>query len=84
MSASPEKYGRYSNYPKGIGLVRYDQFYVLKESITRSRNQLKAIRDLTRIEKQFIGTLVDTEVAVGYFHKLRDGRSPWLAYLAVK
>jgi hypothetical protein len=71
-------------YANGVGLVRYDGFNVLKESITNSRSQLKAIADLTPIQKQFIGTLVDTEVAVGYFLKLRHGKRAWTAYLAVK
>ena len=75
---------RYANFPKRVGLVLYDGFYVLKESITRSRNQLEAIGTLTPIQKQFVGTLVDTEVAVGYFHKSRHGNRAWIAYLAVK
>jgi hypothetical protein len=76
--------GRYANFPHGAGLVQYDGFYVLKESIIMSRNQLNAIAKLTPIQKQFIGTLVDTEVAVGYFHKLKHARRIWIAYAAVK
>lgn len=71
-------------YAKGVGLVLYDGFHILKESITGSKSQLEAISALTPIQKQFIGTLVDTEVAVGYFLKLRNGRRAWTAYLAVK
>ncbi|HEV2138211.1 MAG TPA: hypothetical protein VGR53_05165 [Nitrososphaerales archaeon] len=81
MTYHSEALGRYAN---GVGLVLYDGFQVLKESITRSKNQLEAISALTPIQKQFIATLVDTEVAVGYFLKLRNERRAWTAYLAVK
>lgn len=56
-----------------------------REHITRSKRHLIAIAALTIVQKQFIGTLVDTEVAVGYFFRLSKtfgGR--WVAYLAVK
>jgi len=67
------------------GVVLYDGFYVPKDNLTRSKKQLAAIIALTPIQKQFIGTLVDTEVAVGYF--LRDTNvsgKTWVAYIAVK
>ena len=83
---NPEGYpGRYANFPNGPGLVRYDSFYVLRESITRSKKQLAAISKLTSIQKQFIGTLVDTEIAAGYYLKLhKSARPAWIAYVAVK
>jgi len=73
------------NYRRGRGIVDYDGFHVLRESLTKSRSQLLAIAALTPVQKQFIGTLVDTEVAVGYFlvaDKLSKKR--WTAYVAVK
>jgi len=78
--------GRYANFPNGSGFVKYDSFYVLKESITRSRKQLAAIDALTPIQKQFIGTLVDTEIAAGYYLKLHkmSSRPAWIAYVAIK
>ncbi len=46
---------------------------------------MAAIAALTPVQKQFVGTLVDTEVAVGYFLVAREGsRKRWTAYLAVK
>ncbi len=73
-------------YDRNLGIVLYDGFPILKESVTRSNHQLVAINSLTTIQKQFVGTLTDTEAAVGYFLKLaRDARRPaWIAYLAVK
>ena len=73
-------------YDRNLGITWYDGFPILKESLTRSRNQLDAIRVLTPIQKQFVGTLVDTEAAVGYFLKLAKHRKrpAWIAYLAVK
>jgi hypothetical protein len=73
-------------YDRGFGIVLYDGFEVLKESITRSSRQLDAILSLTQVQKQLIGTLIDTEAAVGYYLKLaRDGQRPaWIAYMAAK
>jgi len=78
--------GRYANFPEGPGFVKYDSFYVLKESVTRSKKQIAAIKALTPVQRQFIGTLVDTEIAAGYFLKLHKGsrRPAWIAYVAVK
>ena len=65
--------------------MKYDSFYVLRENITKCRRQLEAIAALTPIQKQFIGTLVDTEVAVGYFLVAnKHSKKRWTAYLAVK
>ncbi|MDA4126803.1 MAG: hypothetical protein OK452_06345 [Thaumarchaeota archaeon] len=73
------------NYRRGRGIVKYDGFYVLREIITKCRIQLEAIAALTPIQKQFIGTLVDTEVAVGYFLVAnQESNRRWTAYLAVK
>ena len=76
----------YRAYDRKYGIVLYDGFPVLKESLTRSARQLTAIRALNPIQKQLIGTIVDTEAAVGYFLKLtrNQGRPAWIAYLAVK
>jgi hypothetical protein len=66
-------------------LVAYDGFYVLKESLTKCEKQLTAIAALTLIQRQFIGTLVDTEMAAGYFLVSQVGsRRRWVAYIAVK
>jgi len=65
--------------------VNYDGFYVLRESITKCKRQLEVIAVLTPIQKQFVGTLVDTEVAVGYFLVAnKHSKKRWTAYLAVK
>jgi hypothetical protein len=75
----------YSNYPSGKSFVLYDGFPVFKESITASRPRIKAIEELTPEQKQFVGTLVDTEAAVGYFLKqIGQQRPVWIAYLSVK
>jgi len=73
-------------YYRNYGIVSYDGFPIVRESLTKSKNQLGAIRSLTPTQKQFVATLVDTEAAVGYFLKLtKNGRRPaWIAYLAVK
>jgi hypothetical protein len=75
----------YSEYHRKRGLVLYDGFHVPKDNLTRSRNQLIAISSLNPVQKQFAGTMVDTEVAAGYF--LRNSNvsgSNWTAYVAVK
>jgi hypothetical protein len=67
------------------GIVLYGGFVVPKDSISRSKHQLSAIRALSPVQKQFIGTMVDTEVAVGYFLRKTNMSGPvWVAYLAVK
>lgn len=72
-------------YDRKFGIIQYDGFLVLKGSISRSKIQLDAIASMTAIQKQFVGTLVDTEAAVGYYLKLRrEGRPGWIAYLSVK
>jgi len=75
----------FSNYHRTRGIVSYDGFYVPKESLTRSNKQLVAIGSLKPIQKQFVGTLVDTEVAVGYFLRNTNATGKtWVAYIAVK
>ena len=67
------------------GKVLFDGFFVTKESLTRSKSQLDAIMSLVPVEKQFIGTMVDTEVAVGYFLRSTNvSGSTFVAYIAVK
>jgi hypothetical protein len=77
---------RYMKYDRNYGIVLYDGFRILKESLTRSKGQLAAILAMTPVQKQFVGAIVDTEAAVGYFLKLaRHAKRPaWIAYLAVK
>ena len=73
------------NYRRVRGIVLYDGFYVLKESLTQCNRQLSAIAALDTVQKQFIGTLVDTEVAVGYFLvREKQSKRRWTAYVAVK
>jgi hypothetical protein len=75
----------YSDYPSGKSFVLYDGFPVFKESITASLPRIKAIEQLTPEQKQFVGTMVDTEAAVGYFlKKIGHQRPVWIAYLSVK
>jgi hypothetical protein len=72
-------------YARASGFIVYDGFTILKESLTRSKNQLAAIRVLAPIEKQFIGTMIDTEIAAGYFLRTSNvSGSNWSAYVAVK
>jgi len=72
-------------YRRRRGIVQYDGFYVPRETITRSKRQLDAIAALTDIQKQFIGTLIDTEVAAGYFLVAnKDSIRRWTAYVSVK
>ena len=56
-----------------------------KRTLDRCRKQLEAIDSLSPVQKQFVGTMVDTEVATGYF--LRESNvsgGTWVAYVAVK
>lgn len=56
-----------------------------KENLTRSRAQLAAIQALTPLQRQFIATMVDTEVAIGYFlRKSYVSGGTWVAYAGVK
>ena len=67
------------------GFVQFHGFKIPKESLSRSRNQLAAIDRLNQIQKQFIGTMIDTEVAAGYFtRKSNVTGNTWSAYVAVK
>lgn len=66
-------------------MVQYDGFPITKQSLTQSKVQLNAISLLTPTQRQFVGTVVDTEAAVGYFLKLAKNESPsWIAYVAAK
>jgi hypothetical protein len=72
-------------YNRRSGVVNYDSFQVLRESLTNSRSQLTAITAMTPTQRQFVGTLVDTEAASGYFLKRVEGVRPvWIAYVAAK
>jgi len=58
---------------------------VPRENITKSGRQLQAIAALSLVDKQFIGTMIDTEVASGYFlRKSNVTGGTWVAYVAVK
>ena len=66
-------------------MVRYDQFLVMPEVLTRSAKQLSAISVLTTNQRQFVGTMIDTEVAVGYCLRTSNvSGGTWVAYVAVK
>lgn len=66
-------------------MVTYNGFLVLPEVLTRCRRQLLAIARLAPLQKQFIGTMVDTEVAVGYYIRRSNASGDfWVAYIAVK
>jgi hypothetical protein len=76
---------RSTTYNRRGGYVWYDGFKVPRENLTRSKCQLAVISVLTVEQKQFIGTMIDTEVAVGYFlRKSNVSGGIWVAYLAVK
>lgn len=69
----------------GKSLVPFYEFLVMEELLSRCKAQLNAVARLDQIQKQFIGTLVDTEVAVGYFiRRANVSGATWVAYLAVK
>ena len=74
-----------TGHPPVRGTVRFHGFKVFKDVLTKCGKQLAAIAQLTPTQKQFIGTLVDTEVAVGYFIRKSNvsGRT-WVAYIGVK
>lgn len=74
-----------SRWHRSRGIVAYDGFYVPRESITRSNKQLAAIEALTSDQRQFLGTMIDTEVAAGYFRRKSNvSGDTWVAYVAVK
>lgn len=71
--------------PQGKTLVGFDGFLVMRELLSRCRKQLSAIARLTQVQKQFIGTMIDTEVAVGYYIRRSNvSGDTWVAYVAVK
>jgi hypothetical protein len=66
-------------------MVPFFEFLVMRELLSRCKAQLNAVAQLDQIQKQFIGTLVDTEIAVGYFiRRTNVSGATWVAYLAVK
>lgn len=69
----------------GKNMVRFHGFLVMEEILSRCKAQLSAIARLSQTQKQFVGTLVDTEVAVGYFIRRSNlSGATWVAYIAVK
>ena len=85
MQVEAEADKRFTFYNRKRGIIPYDGFPVLKESLTRSRKQISAIVAMTRIQRQFVGTMIDTEVAVGYtLRKTYASGTAWVSYLAVK
>jgi hypothetical protein len=72
-------------YQRKEGFVSYHGFRVPRENLTRSKNQLAAVSRLTPIQRQFIATMIDTEVAAGYFFRQSAvSEGFWVAYVAVK
>ena len=75
-------------WPRGSqrrGRVSHDGFQVPRDSLSRSAKQLSAIDALTTEQRQFVGTMVDTEVAAGYFLRMSNvSGDTWTAYVAVK
>ncbi len=66
-------------------MVPFHGFLIMRELLSRCKRQLTAIARLTRVQKQFLGTMVDTEVAVGYFIRRSNvSGDTWVAYVAVK
>jgi hypothetical protein len=71
--------------PLGKRMVLYHGFLIMEELLSRCKVQLGAIASLDPIEKQFIGTLVDTESAVGYFiRKTNVSGATWVSYISAK
>ena len=85
MSSDTGPPRRPSRYHRSRGIVTYDGFYVPRESLTNSNKQLTAIKVLTPEQRQFLGTMIDTEVAAGYFRRMSNvSGGTWVAYVAVK
>jgi len=85
VTSGNELPGIFSEYHRRRGIVEYDGFYVPRESLTKSDAQLKAIKALTHVQRQFVGTMIDTEVAAGYFRRVSYvSGDTWVAYVAVK
>ena len=78
--------GWYANYPSGKGFVIYDTFPILKSSLVASARRISFILAMREIDRQFVGTLVDTESATGCIPKLHrcSQRRVWIAYFAAK
>ena len=67
------------------GLVLFKGFPIHKRNLAQVKRQLASIVRLTPLRRQFIGTMIDTEVATGYFlRKNRASRDVWVAYVGVK
>lgn len=74
-----------SDYHRRRAIITFEGFPVPTRNLVQCKEQLAAINALTPVEKQFIGTMIDTEVAVGYFlRKSEVSRGAWVAYVAVK
>jgi len=70
---------------EGLKGSLFHGFTVPKDSLSRSKKQLTTISKLNEVQKQFIGTMLDTEVAAGYFlRKSNVTGNTWSAYVAVK
>ena len=70
---------------QGKTMVRYNGFWVLTELLGRCSRQLTAISRLTPAQKQFVGTMIDTEIAAGYYIRRSNvSGDTWVAYIAVK
>lgn len=67
-----------------------DSFAVRQEDLTKLRERINRIKSLRSVDKQFVATMLDTEVAIGYFRKkefyVRTGFviGRWKAYVSVK
>ena len=85
LTSGNELPGTSSLYHRRRGIVKYDSFYVPRESLTKSDAQLKAIKAMTHVQRQFVGTMIDTEVAAGYFLRVSNvSGDTWVSYVAVK
>lgn len=73
-------------YHNKWAIVVYHGFPIPKHNLHQCAKQIRAIKAMTSVQRQFVGTMIDTEVAVGYF--LRKGKSSdydcWVDYIAVK
>lgn len=57
----------------------------MPELLSRCKHQLSAIAHMNVAQKQFVGTMVDTEIAAGYYlRKSNVAGNTWVAYVAVK
>jgi hypothetical protein len=69
----------------GKTMVPFYGFFVMREILSRCKRQLLAVARQSRIQKQFIGTMLDTEVASGYFIGRNNvSGDTWVSYVGVK